>query len=184
MSNFVFNTDDFILYILNKLSPERVDDILKLNKIAFFVEFAYFFSKQKVLSEAKYAAITYGPAIDNYQKILKAMVDQGKINLDGFKVRPLKNPPVVPPQDIANFIDPLIEKYSQLTNDELIALSHQTDSWLITTNNNKVWGLLIDKELASLETLFVEDERNADVVQDDKILPKVDKRSLVKYEFD
>ena len=184
MSNFLFNIEDFVLYILNKLAPERVGGMLKLNKIAFFVEFSYLFSEQKALTETEYAAINLGPIINNYSEIFKNMAAQGKIKIDGHKIHPLNNPSVTPPSDIAGFIDPLIEKYSKLTNSELIALSHQTDSWLITTNNNKNMGLAIDKELAFLETLFVEDKEDINTLEDDKNLPRVDKKSLVEYEFD
>lgn len=181
MSVFTFSIEDYILYILNKLEPEKSDK-LKLNKVAFFVEFAYLFFRRKILSQADYAAINRGPAIDDYKVILQSMAKKGKVKLDGYKVRPLTNPSNEPPEEIANFIDPLIDKYSELTNNELIALSHQTDPWLITTNNNKNMGMIIDKDLASLESFFVEE--SSDESQDEIELPKVDKESLEEYEFD
>ncbi|MAF20730.1 MAG: hypothetical protein CMI55_03545 [Parcubacteria group bacterium] len=36
----LFKKEDYILYILNNLEPEKSDKI-RLNKVAFFVEFAF-----------------------------------------------------------------------------------------------------------------------------------------------
>ncbi len=186
MCDFKFSTEDYILYILNKLEPDKSDKT-KLNKIAFFVEFAYLLSKSKELSEAEYAAITYGPAINDYNYHLENLSFNGKVKIDGYKLRPLTSPATEPNEEIQNFIDPLIEKYSNLTNKELIALSHLTDSWLISTDNGKNFGTMIDKDLASLETFFLESHNGTDDDSNEELdedLPKYDKESLVDYEFD
>ena len=49
MNDFKFKIEDYILYILSKIEPAKSDKI-RLNKVAFFVEFAYMFKKQKELS--------------------------------------------------------------------------------------------------------------------------------------
>lgn len=175
----LFKTEDFILYILNRLAPDKSDKI-KLNKIAFFVEFAYLFSKEKSLSDAKYAAIDMGAVIDSYNSILENMQKEGKITIEGYTIRPLKSPEVDVPEETSLFIDPLIKKYSVFNNNELISLSHDTDSWKITTNNEKVMGQIIDKKLALLETFFDENEATA-MIDEDK-LPVINKEKLIEYE--
>ena len=177
-NSFSFSVEDYILYILSKLEPERSDK-LKLNKVAFFTEFAYLYFKQRPLSFAKYAAIDKGPVIDTYTDILERMSKEGKIVIDGYRVRPLASPKTKVPEEVESFIGPLIKKYALLGNDELIALSHKTDSYLITTDNETVMGKIIDKNLASLETFFEDTEIQS---EDSFQLPKINKNNLVKYE--
>jgi hypothetical protein len=176
----IFNTEDYILYILNRLEPDKSDKI-KLNKIAFFVEFAYFFNKEKALSDAQYAAIDKGAVIDSYDLILKKMQKEKKITIDGYIIRPLQFPKIDVPEDASLFIDPLIKKYSSLNNNELIGLSHDTDSWKITTNNEQIMGNIIDKKLAFLETFFCENEADEKTINENK-LPIVDRGKLIEYE--
>jgi len=77
-------------------------------------------------------------------------------------------------------VDPLINKYSLFTNNELIALTHDTDSYKITTTNEKHMGRIIDKELAALESFFV-DDIVPEIPESD--LPKLDEKDLEKYEL-
>ena len=179
-NSFLFKVEDYILYILNRLEPEKSDKI-KLNKVAFFVEFAYLFFKEKPLSRAQYAAIDAGAVIDSYDSILKEMQKKKKITIDGYIVRPLKSPEATIPEEISSFLDPLIQKYAVLNNSELISLSHSTDSYKITTNNEKVMGRIIDKKLALLETFFCEDKTEDEIAEEK--LPVIDKEKLVKYEL-
>jgi hypothetical protein len=58
------NIEDYILYILNKLEPRKSDKI-RLNKLAFFVEFAFLHRFNIPLSNVEYAGIDLGPVIDN-----------------------------------------------------------------------------------------------------------------------
>ncbi len=178
-NKFLFNIEDYILYILNKLEPDKSDKI-RLNKIAFFIEFAYIFHKERPLSRAKYAAIDNGAVIDSYDPILKKMQKEGKVKLDGYIVRPLKSPDASIPEELPSFIDPLIQKYSLLSNEELIGLSHSTDSYKITTDNARVMGRIIDKKLAVLETFFDEDKVVECEIDENK-LPIVDKKKLIRY---
>ncbi|GAH36848.1 unnamed protein product, partial [marine sediment metagenome] len=159
--------------------PNKSDKI-RLNKIAFFVEFAYIFHKERPLSKAEYAAIGNGAVIDSYDPILKKMQKSGKVKLDGYIVRPLKSPDASIPEELPSFIDPLVKKYSLLSNEELISLSHSTDSYKITTNNEKTMGKIIDKKLALLETFFCEDGIAEDEIDENK-LPIIDKKKLVRY---
>lgn len=178
----LFHTEDYILYILNRLEPEKSDKI-RLNKIAFFVEFAYVFQNERPLSNARYAAIDNGAVIDSYDFILKLMVARKKVKIDGYFVRPLKTSEAPTPKEVSSFIDPLIKKYSSLNNGELIGLSHSTDSFKITTNNGRTMGSIIDKDLALLETFFDEDKDEEEEI-DENSLPTIDKSKLVKYEPD
>lgn len=178
---FKFNTQDYILYLLNRLEPANSDK-LKLNKIAFFVEFGFLYRCRKELSDVRYAGITLGPVIDEYAQLLKEMEKSGKVKVDEHIVRPLQKPSITPPENIAAIIDPLIEKYSKLTSAELVALSHLTDSYKISTNNEKDMGKLIDKELAALETFF--DEKPSNPIFDEDRLPVIKKADLVEYEFE
>ncbi len=182
MNNFKFTIEDYILYLLNKLQGGKADKI-KLNKVAFFTEFGYIFKNQSELSEADYAAIDKGPIIDNYSQILESMEKKGliKIDSDGYTIRALTVPSVVIPKKVSLVIDPIIGKYSQLTDQELISLSHDTDSYKITTDNEKMMGNKIDKDLASLETFFVDEDVN--ITEDEERLPVIDKTKLVEYEF-
>lgn len=176
----LFNTEDYILYILNRLEPEKSDKI-RLNKIAFFVEFAYIFQNERPLSNARYAAIDNGAVIDSYDFILKLMVARKKVKLDGYFVSPLKTSEALISKEASSFINPLIKKYSSLNNDELIGLSHSTDSFKITTNNGRTMGRIIDKDLALLETFFDEDKDEEEEI-DENSLPAIDKSKLAKYE--
>ncbi|OGC54735.1 hypothetical protein A2797_00935 [candidate division WWE3 bacterium RIFCSPHIGHO2_01_FULL_48_15] len=181
MNKFRFPYQDYILYILNKLEPERSDKI-RLNKIAFFVEFAYILKTQSELSSAQYAAISMGPVINSYDPILKQMEKAEKIKIDGNLVRPLENPSTDVPEEISALIDPLIDKYSSLSNSELINLSHATDSYKITTSNEKKMGGIIDKDLAALETFFEDNGVSTGPIEESK-LPKLTPSDLVEYRF-
>ncbi|MCK5123065.1 MAG: DUF4065 domain-containing protein [Candidatus Pacebacteria bacterium] len=178
--DFIFNTKDFILYILNRIEPARSDKI-RLNKIAFFVEFAYIFYNNKDLSNIKYAAIDKGPVIDHYDTILKEMAKEKLIAINGYALRPLTNSKTTVPTNIANFIESIIDKYSKLSKSELISLSHETDSYKITTDNEKKMGKIINKKLASLEAFFCDDNNNQEI--EEKNLPILDKSKLVEYEL-
>lgn len=178
----LFRKEDYILYILNNLEPEKSDKI-RLNKVAFFVEFAFIHNKEKPLSSVKYAAIDMGVVIDDYNSILKKMEKDGKVKIDGYIIRPLKSPNVQIPKEISNFLDSYIKKYSLLNKRELISLSHLTDSYRITTENKKFMGRIIDKDLAALETFFDEDEKNNEIQINETKLPAIDKSGLTKYEF-
>lgn len=179
-SKFLFPKEDYILYILNHLEPEKSDKI-RLNKIAFFVEFAYIYFREHTLSKIEYAAIPKGLVIDNYDLILKQMQERKKVKIDGFTLRPLESPKTKIPSEVSEFIDPLIKKYSSLTKSELITLSHLTDSYKITTDNGKIMGRIVDKKLASLETFF--EESKLDEGLNESELPVIDRDKLVKYEF-
>jgi uncharacterized phage-associated protein len=170
--------EDLILYILNRLEPEKSDKI-RLNKLAFFTEFAHLTKFDCDLSSAKYAAIDNGPVIDDYDKILKAMEKNGLVTVDGYIIRPLKSPSAEIPENTRAFVDKIIDKYSKLTNNELITLSHATDSYKITTNNEREMGKIIDKKLASLETFLADD--NDSVQSNEDELLKVDRSRLIRY---
>ena len=172
--------EDFILYILNKLEPEKSDKI-RLNKLAFFAEFAFLNKFNHPLSTAEYAGIDKGPVINNYDTILKEMQRKNLIKVDGYKIRPLVSPSpasqLLPEQSA--FVDSIIDKYSALSNDELIVISHLTDSYKITTKDEKIMGEKIDKKLALLETFLLDDETEKSVNEDE--LPTVDRSQLIPY---
>lgn len=179
MGKFKFTTHDYILYLLNRLRPDASDKI-KLNKIAFLVEFGYKFKTRKELSDAQYAGINLGAVINDYKEIFEDMEKSKKIKIDGYTIRPLQRPGVDIPKEISAIIDPLIEKYSSLTNSELVALAHDTDSYRITTNSEKEMGKIIDKDLAALESFFEESNLLEIPVSD---LPKLKEKDLEKYEL-
>ncbi|MDP2631012.1 MAG: DUF4065 domain-containing protein [Candidatus Uhrbacteria bacterium] len=172
-------TEQYILYILNRLQPEK-SDLRMLNKIAFLVEFAYLYFKEKEISKAKYAAIDNGPVIDGYKLILDGMEKKGLIKLDGYKVRIVDSKEIDVSKELDDFASPLIAKYSQMNSNELRALTHSMDSYLITTKNEKIMGKRIDKDLAALETIFEPEEAGISPEVD---LPLVDFRKLVPYEL-
>lgn len=178
MSNTILTTENFILYLLKKVEPGKLDK-LRLNKLAFFVEFGYMFKTQKPLSTANYAGIDNGPVIDHYAQVLEKMQKEKMVYMDGHKIRPLADPKTDISEGVRSIIDPLISKYSQLTTKELISLSHATDSYKITTDNESNMGKRIDKELAALETFFVESETEDGELLD---LPRIDRSKLIPYE--
>jgi uncharacterized phage-associated protein len=184
MSKPELKKEDYILYILNHLEPEK-SDFWCLNKIAFLVEFGYLYFKEKPLSNAQYAAIDHGPVIDEYKETFKAMEKKGLIKTDGYKIRIVGTEPVKVSNELAEFMNPLIKKYSQMTQGELKALTHATDSYKITTSNEKFMGNIIDKNLARLETFYEEDfAKNASEQERDEVdLPRVDFNKLKKYEL-
>jgi len=147
-----------------------------LNKLAFFVEFYFKYKTGKDLSNARYAAIDYGPVIDDYKETLTEMESAGLVRLDEYKISLCATPAKQDiPEEIQSLIDPVIEKYIQLNNKELISLSHDTDSYKITTDNEKVMGNIIDKDLALLETFFESNESH-EYSEDEleELLPEVD----------
>ena len=174
MSDFKFSKKDFILYLLARIEPKRAD-FMCLNKIAFFTEFYFKYKTGKDLSDSNYAAIDYGPVINNYRDCLTEMQEDGLVNLNGYKISLCSSTKQSVPEEVQNLIDPIIEKYTQLSNSELISLSHNTDSYKITTNNEKVMSNLIDKDLALLETFFdSEEETEYSEEELDELLPEVD----------
>ena len=174
----------YILYLLNHLEPEK-SDFWCLNKIAFLVEFCYLYFKEKPLSNAQYAAIDHGPVIDEYKETLASMEQKSLVKLDGYKIRLVETRPSEVPKELGDFMNPLIKKYSQMTHGELKALTHATDSYKITTDNEKIMGNIIDKSLARLETFFEEDSALGSVEQglEEVDLPHVDLGKLKKYEL-
>lgn len=178
MTKFKFTTEQYVAYILSKLEPAKSNRI-RLMKVAFFVEFAYKAKYGKELSESKYAAINMGPVIDGYKIILDQMKSEGLITFSGYNVLLTRAPKNNLPDEVACFIDPLIEKYSKLSDQELITLSHQTDSYKITTDNETRMGGIIDKDLAALESFFEDDN---DQIDESELQP-VDKNKLKKYEL-
>lgn len=171
--------DDFILYLLNKIEPDQ-STLLRLNKLAFFTEFGFIYKQQKELSDAQYAAIDYGPVIDGYKNAITRLKKERKIILDkdGKHIRVLAAPVLKISEDDKAVIDELIAKYSTLNNNELIGLSHATDSYKITTNNEKSMGKIIDKDLAYLESFF---DESAEEEIAPKKLPDIDQSDLVEY---
>ncbi len=178
---FKLNKEDYILYILNKLEPEKSDKI-KLNKIAFFVEFAYFLKFKHDLSDTEYAAINMGPIIDGYELILKDMQKRRLVKVDGYIVRPLESPKIDISDDERIFIDGLINRYSKFRNNELIALSHATDTYKITTDNERQMGNKINKKLALLETFLADSDGEEDnLLFSEDELPKINRSQLIQY---
>lgn len=173
-----FTTEELILYILNKLEPEKSDKI-RLNKLAFFVEFSFLHRYNQSLSNAEYSGIDLGPVINNYDIILKGMQKNNLVKIDGYKIRPLVSPSVKLSMEHRAFLDSIIEKYSVLSKEVLIGISHLTDAYKITTKNEKVMGNKIDKKLALLETFLLDDESERLVNEDE--LPTIDRSQLVPY---
>jgi len=181
MDNFKLKIEDYILYILSHLEPEK-SDFWRVNKIAFLVEFAYLYFNEKELSDAQYAAINYGPVINNYRDIFEKMVKKGLIKTQDHHIQLETTKKVGIPDEVASQINPLIKKYSDMTIGELKAITHSTDSYKITTQNEKVMGNIIDKKLANLET-FYEDNGSPEGELKESELPTFDRKNLVKYEF-
>jgi uncharacterized phage-associated protein len=177
--NFIFNTEDFILYILSQIPPEKSDKI-RVNKLAFFIEFAYFFYYEKEISKTVYAAINNGPIINNYKQILEKMEKAGLIKINNYTILPLSKPKHRPHKEITDFIESIINRYKHLSNQELINLSHATDSYIITTKHEKKMGNIINKHYALLENFF-------DTIDDEPIpenkLPRFNKKNLVNYDI-
>lgn len=170
--------EDYLLLILNHLEPEK-SDFWCLNKIAFLVEFAFIYFTGNILSDADYAAIDHGPVLDNYRNIFKIMEGKKLIKTEGYKIRLISSNSINIPQEIKDIIVPFIKKYSQMTQGELKALTHSTDSYKITTKNERIMGNIINKELASLETFF-EDSHDDSDIEDSSILVDINRKNLIK----
>jgi uncharacterized phage-associated protein len=179
MNNKKIKKEELILYLLNKIEPEQ-STLLRINKLAFFAEFGFIYKKQRELSDAQYAAIDYGPVINDYKDIFAAMKKEKKILIDkdGKHVRLLVTPALSITAEDKEVLDDLVDKYSQLNNNELVGLSHSTDSYKITTNNEKTMGNIIDKDLAYLENFF--DDSFSDEIST-KGLPDINRSELVEY---
>lgn len=180
--NNLLKKETYVLYLLNKLSSKA--DKYRVNKIAFLTEFAYIYKNNTPLSEIEYAAIDKGPVIDEYKLLFKKMEKAGQIKIDKIFLRPLKDADVsdVSPEIIQQ-LDDLIEKFNKFDTNSLIALTHSFDSYIITTQNERVMGKIIDKSLANLDIYF---DDNLDKYQDNQILtnqlPKLNREDLVKYD--
>ena len=173
--------EKYILYILNHLPPEKSDKFY-LNKIAFLIEFAYLYFHEKPLSSADYAAITYGPVINDYKLTLDEMQKKKLIKVEGNNIRVLTTEPVKVSEEISTFSIPLIQKYSNLSMGELTAITHKTDSYKISTHGGVAMGADIDKSLAALETFF-DESINSEAEIPESSLPSFDRKNLVKYDF-
>ena len=101
------------------------------------------------------------------------------VAMDGFIVRPLKSPLTNISTETKTFIDSIIEKYARLSTNELVGLSHLTDAYKITTNNEKVMGKKIKKKLALLETFLMDAPVGSGSSEDE--LPVIDRSDLVPY---
>ena len=152
---------------------------IRLNKLAFFVEFGYIFKTGKPLSDAEYAGIDMGPVINDYKQILARMEKAGDIKIDGNRVIPLKTPRTIPDQ-VQSIIDPLIKRFDAQTDRMLVNSSHTTDAYKITTKDERVMGKVIDKNLANLETAFFDEKSVDDTPME---IPIVKREKLVPYEF-
>jgi len=182
-NNFQFTTEDYILYILSKL-PNEKSTPLYLNKVAFLTEFAYKFKTFSDLSDAQYAAINLGPVINDYNRILDKMHDSEKLERVGRKqLFPKQQPGFTIPEEIKLIIDPLIEHYSHMSIGELIKLTHETDSYTITTNGGKVMSKIIDKDLTHLDMIFAGDQIEEIPEIDEDKLPVFKRDELIKYDF-
>ncbi|MBD3365929.1 DUF4065 domain-containing protein [candidate division WWE3 bacterium] len=181
ISNFKFSQEDYILYLLNQPALKEAD-FYRINKLAFFVEFGYIYKTSRELTPLKYAGINKGPVINDYTSLFAKMEAKGLIKISsGFKVSPLVKPSKNPPKDVRACIDSLIEEYASLSTSKLIALSHETDSYKIATENEEVMGAVIDKNLAHLEAFF---EDSADRLDETTVnaLPPVE-TELEAYAF-
>jgi len=92
----------------------------------------------------------------------------------------LVSPSVVLQNEDEIFVNNIIEKYSNLSKDVLIGISHLTDAYKITTKNEKIMGQKIDKKLAILET-FLFDDKEVESISGDK-LPIINRSQLIRYD--
>lgn len=176
--------ETYVLYLLNKLSART--DKYRINKIAFLVEFAYIYQNRTELTDAEYAAINKGPVINDYKNLFEKMEKKGLLKVDGYFVRPLKDANVskLDPETL-EFIDEMVEKFNRLGTNDLIALTHSLDSYIITTKEEQVMGNVIDKSLANLDIYF---DEHLDQYQEGQIpihqLPKINRDELIEYGVD
>jgi hypothetical protein len=108
------------------------------------------------------------------------MQKKNLVKIDGYKIRPLASPSVQLSPEHSAFVDGIIEKYSSLSKDVLIGISHLTDAYKITTDNEKFMDKKIDKKLALLETFLLEHESDAPMKEDE--LPVIDRKQLIRYD--
>lgn len=178
MGDFKFNQKDYIVYLLGRIEPKRAD-LMCLNKLAFLTEFYFKYKTGKELSDAQYAAIDHGPVINDYKSVLQEMQSDGLLKLDDYKISLCSYENLDVPEEVQKIIDPVIEKYAQLNNSELRSLSHETDSYKISSDNEKIMGNVIDKKLALLETFF-DQEEFIEYTEDqlEEMLPDVDSEEI------
>jgi len=179
--NYKFSRKDYIIYLLQQVPPEKADKLF-LNKLAFFVEFGFYHLYNKELSANTYAAINKGPVINDYAVLFQELKDEGWINItSNHHLALIKQKNFDLPEEIKSATRQLIEKYGDLTTSELIALSHATDSYLITTKSEQFMGGIIDKQLALLETIFSDDASSEEEI-DPRKLPHLKSEELHDYQ--
>lgn len=181
MSKIIFPKKEYVLYLLNRIEPTKSGKAM-LNKMAFLVEFAYiYFNKGVPLSDAEYAAIDHGSVIDGYKNLFLEMEKDKLIKIDGNIIRPLRDSNIKLDNEQKKEIDGYINELSSANGwTALRALNHSMDSYLITTNNEKTMGNIIDKKLALLETFYEEGSDSEEETCDEGILINLRGTKLVE----
>ncbi len=175
---FKFDKKNYILYLLNKLEPKV--SLLRINKIAFLVEFAYIFNFGEELTDISYAALPYGPVINDYNKLFEEMSLESYLvyDRDARIVRPLKDSEVTLSLEIEQRIEPFVEWFKSLKTNDLIQITHSLDSYIITSESETKMGRIIDKALANLDIYFDKSLSEEDT-SNTTDLPYFDKSDLV-----
>lgn len=147
------SNDKFINLVLYILSHEDYKEggIKKLNKLLYFIDFYFYRDNEQLISGMDYAKAEMGPVIDQYKQVFNKLEESGvikDISSSGSVVyKPLKN------ADLKEFtskeidhIGRVLNRYGQLSSNDLELISHQQQPWLLTEK----MGEKIDPDLALL----------------------------------
>ena len=148
---------ELILFILHHCPLDT--GLKKLNKLAFLLEWSYIFDRGQELTNAQFAAIQMGPVIDDYKNILMQMQTDNLVIKNNHQHTHIYTPkrPANIPIESREFLVNILNKYKDLTGTQLEHFTHELASYAYTVRNNQ-YGKIIDKSLACLEEVLLENE--------------------------
>jgi len=138
---------ELTLYISGKSEGDPKFGLIKLNKILFAADFAYFGSKGKSITGVKYIHIQNGPAPVGMKDVLDELVSQKKAEIketDYFgypqkRVMPLlgANTSLFTMDELV-FVDEYIKHFTPFNGSQLSDWTHTLIPWLLTDINEEI----------------------------------------------
>jgi transcriptional regulator with XRE-family HTH domain len=135
---------NLLLYILEKCGSKPNVGETVIYKLLYFSDFGFYQKYKKHLSGATYVKMPFGPAPCDFSSIVEKMIDNKKIQkviteYNGFmqkKYIPLVNADMSEfEKDEIDFIDKIIDKYSNYSARDISSISHEQIPWRIADYN-------------------------------------------------
>ena len=151
-----------LLYVLSKIGGKPNIGQTVLYKLLYFIDFDYYEKFEEQLMGARYIKNTHGPTPIAFDKIVKVLKEEGKIEeiksifyryeQTKYLINPKENIDLtgLSGQEIAH-IDSELNRLSDLSATQISALSHKDTPWLVAKN----------KELLDYEHVFYRPEETS-----------------------